>query len=1174
MAYPNFTAQDLHDLAVAMLGEARGESDVGQRAVAHVIDNRANLMGVSISDAIRQPAQFSFIDDQNLAAAQTAAEQNSPAYQNALSIAQQVLSGQSMDPTGGATFYHTNDISKKTDKIYDKLQTIGNQTFYGGAIAAKDLLHMAPGKQRDLRPELTIPPTSPALTMVAPPDQLAQTLPGEAPPQNLDPSQVGITSPGEQMALAAPPAPTPGQSYTVAPQAHMQGVDPRLVDIMQQGAAAYVAANPGQSVEVISGKDARATGTTNHPSGRAMDIAIYDSNGNKLDNTANPQTFRAYEQVAQAARQAQLQSYPELSDKLRYGGYFQQGTAYDQMHMDISGGTTAYGDWEHGLNEAGRKNLPGVESVGMGKAAFAYSPDFTPFAQTASTDPAFMPSETLGAPEPAGAPPPGMGDQGGLFGAPTPLPGDGTQTAMFHPSYVDPARERHAGDTFPLPNTDGSIPVTPIPGATPLPLGDIPAGVRNVSSIQPYTGTAPQSSLPTLEQSRALISPPSEFAMETNRAQGLSGLPATPPAPIPAGDPNAIVEPGTGYQHFAPEVPNQGFTGQQLIDLMSGKLGAAPQVSTGLTIPSPPPAPIPATGMTAPSAPVPMAATGVTGPSAPPPVAATGMTGPEPLGLQGQAVANGGAPVAQDAPLLQDTLGWDSRMYAPTMQEAWQAGAAPNPALPPAPTPDATGIAPVSYAPGRINPPLDAASQAALAVSPPPAPPAPPDDSKVPPPTNAADQAALANFTAPLPQPRPDGTLPVAVQVGPGYIDVTTTPDPNIAATATIDIPAPVPQQGDAAALPPAPVPSAAATGSIDLPAPIPQVDTTAGVAPTASADTGTIPQSYFSGKAADDLGVGLPPAPMPDQQAAFTPDSLLSAPDRIAGAFPSSPPAPMPMALAPTPVPTTDFSAMPGGTDQTLAYGSSPLPPAPMPGGLAPIDPSLSLQSTWNAPTPLMQTASADGSFMPSPPPLAAPPPESLGATAPVPHSMTPPSAYGDGPPAPMPGAPTPTPDSLTINPPAPTPPASVTPPPDQGGGWSFKGALQSGEDKVKQATESLKQTIISGLKSNILSGPVDHAMGASGASSGAFNPANMWSDFNSRFGSDNQVNIARMSFLAGQAAANGGLPPAPIPGGNPLGSPLGGMGGGYPGGGNPPTNTPGYDPDRPTGGAYNPNA
>jgi hypothetical protein len=155
----------------------------------------------------------------------------------------------------------------------------------------------------------------------------------------------------------------------------MEGVDASLISILDVAAREWVLRNaPGGRVEVISGKDARSAGTSHHPSGRAIDVRLYDASGRELFNRplTNPsrkdaiaRDFRAYEQFAQMARAIQQRDFPQLGDKFRWGGYFGGRYPFDLMHFDVSGGPTSKGSWKTGLNAEGRRLLSGVVSHGL-----------------------------------------------------------------------------------------------------------------------------------------------------------------------------------------------------------------------------------------------------------------------------------------------------------------------------------------------------------------------------------------------------------------------------------------------------------------------------------------------------------------------------------------------------------------------------------------------------------------------------------------------------------------------------------------------------------------------------------------------------------------------------------------------------------------------------------------
>ena len=148
-------------------------------------------------------------------------------------------------------------------------------------------------------------------------------------------------------------------------------VDPRLRDILDRATPSLP---PGWHAEVQSGF--RKGDPRFHGRGMAEDIQLYDENGKKVGNYQDPKTFEIYERYAQAAKKAQLAKYPELSKKLRWGGYFGGGRgtygAMDEMHFDLGGEEAgmAGGSWAGGLKNP---NFPGAHSKGLDAAAREHS---------------------------------------------------------------------------------------------------------------------------------------------------------------------------------------------------------------------------------------------------------------------------------------------------------------------------------------------------------------------------------------------------------------------------------------------------------------------------------------------------------------------------------------------------------------------------------------------------------------------------------------------------------------------------------------------------------------------------------------------------------------------------------------------------------------------------------
>jgi N-acetylmuramoyl-L-alanine amidase len=125
-------------LAATVWGEARSEGEDGMRAVAHVMVNRVgDRFGEDLATVILSPKQFSVWNrgDPNRRTVVNLARDPSgvatdPEWASAERIAREVLSGQSVDPTGGALFYHTRAVRPRWARVGQGRQVIGQHIFY------------------------------------------------------------------------------------------------------------------------------------------------------------------------------------------------------------------------------------------------------------------------------------------------------------------------------------------------------------------------------------------------------------------------------------------------------------------------------------------------------------------------------------------------------------------------------------------------------------------------------------------------------------------------------------------------------------------------------------------------------------------------------------------------------------------------------------------------------------------------------------------------------------------------------------------------------------------------------------------------------------------------------------------------------------------------------------
>jgi N-acetylmuramoyl-L-alanine amidase len=132
----DLTPQQLDVLARTVLGEARGEGQLGMQAVAHNIRNRANS-GQYPSDPAAvalQPYQYSTWNSGEGGNNPQQFSPNSPQYQTAQQIIQSVFGGASPDPTNGALFYHNPSVNPAWANSVNQYGTtqIGNHIFYNG----------------------------------------------------------------------------------------------------------------------------------------------------------------------------------------------------------------------------------------------------------------------------------------------------------------------------------------------------------------------------------------------------------------------------------------------------------------------------------------------------------------------------------------------------------------------------------------------------------------------------------------------------------------------------------------------------------------------------------------------------------------------------------------------------------------------------------------------------------------------------------------------------------------------------------------------------------------------------------------------------------------------------------------------------------------------------------
>lgn len=132
---------DLDTMVRTLSGECRGEPRIGQIAVAWVIRNRAEHQppawwGRTVGQVCRKPFQFSCWSEAEWNASNLAhmmaIQPDGNEYEDLLDVCHTVLSGESVDPTNGATHYKVAGTKASWDHATLKLTPIrlGNHLFY------------------------------------------------------------------------------------------------------------------------------------------------------------------------------------------------------------------------------------------------------------------------------------------------------------------------------------------------------------------------------------------------------------------------------------------------------------------------------------------------------------------------------------------------------------------------------------------------------------------------------------------------------------------------------------------------------------------------------------------------------------------------------------------------------------------------------------------------------------------------------------------------------------------------------------------------------------------------------------------------------------------------------------------------------------------------------------
>lgn len=132
-ALPLRRQRELTLLALCVFGEARGESQAGRNAIAHVVLNRwkaGGWFGSTITDVLLKPYQFSCFNSKDPNYKLLLNPGNISGWKESAEAAIAAYFGYSTDPTGGATYYHTKTVKPTWVTTFTKTKTIGNHVFY------------------------------------------------------------------------------------------------------------------------------------------------------------------------------------------------------------------------------------------------------------------------------------------------------------------------------------------------------------------------------------------------------------------------------------------------------------------------------------------------------------------------------------------------------------------------------------------------------------------------------------------------------------------------------------------------------------------------------------------------------------------------------------------------------------------------------------------------------------------------------------------------------------------------------------------------------------------------------------------------------------------------------------------------------------------------------------
>lgn len=123
------TDLELRIYTATVRGEAEGEGELGQSAVAWVIRHRVIRRHSSIIEVCFDPLQFSIWNSRSKRRAELLLAENST-HRRIQGICAEVWDGLIPDPTDGADHYHADYVAPSWRHAYRHTVTIGAHLFY------------------------------------------------------------------------------------------------------------------------------------------------------------------------------------------------------------------------------------------------------------------------------------------------------------------------------------------------------------------------------------------------------------------------------------------------------------------------------------------------------------------------------------------------------------------------------------------------------------------------------------------------------------------------------------------------------------------------------------------------------------------------------------------------------------------------------------------------------------------------------------------------------------------------------------------------------------------------------------------------------------------------------------------------------------------------------------